>query len=359
MQDVPGQQRARQVVGGIEVAFPGPGGRGVEVAAVGGRGKVRDAGGGDGVDGLGDDPVLERRLVEEADVVDDDGAPSLRRIGQVEDVLRETRPRDNGGEAQPRAGRQIVQDFEHRRAFVAAARLAGQNFHAGRQVAGRLPRGERVHAVGESAQFLAVAGVAQVRPDQRGLVREVALRRRGLVGRELALRRDEADVRRRRERLEFQRMHPRAHRAEARRCKQDFGARQLERRQRLPDPRAVEQVDVHGEQVIGVGQRALQRQEFRKARCNARGVDRQQQAGVDLPLRRGPRFLLCGECLQLVARDGTDPRQIAVLRGGGRDEQQGQDKCGQGPAGAALDHCVMRRNRKVTWAAMGKRGMLP
>src|SRR5207247_1281242 len=57
-----------------EVPLPGPGGAVILVARVPGRGKVEGTGGGDGVDGLGDGPVLERRLREIRDVVDDDVA---------------------------------------------------------------------------------------------------------------------------------------------------------------------------------------------------------------------------------------------------------------------------------------------
>ena len=56
-------------------------------------------------------------------------------------------------EAERRAGGEVVDDLEHRRALVAGAGLAGQDVDRRRQVAARLQGGERVDAVGQHADL--------------------------------------------------------------------------------------------------------------------------------------------------------------------------------------------------------------
>src|SRR5690606_20252182 len=126
-----GQYRQRAV--GVEVALPGAGGEVDAVAFVAGRGQVGHAGSGNRVDGLRDRTVLERRLGQVDDVIDDHVAAAG---GQVKDVLRELRlVGQRGGEAQRRVRGQVVDDLQHRRAFAAAALLARQHVDGRRQVA--------------------------------------------------------------------------------------------------------------------------------------------------------------------------------------------------------------------------------
>jgi hypothetical protein len=68
-----------------EVAFPSAGGAVPLVAFVAGRGEVERSTGGDTIDGLGDDAVLEGRFIKIADIVDDDVAAGR---AEVEDVLK-------------------------------------------------------------------------------------------------------------------------------------------------------------------------------------------------------------------------------------------------------------------------------
>ena len=89
--------------------------------------------------------------------------------------------RGRGREGERRPGRQIVHDFEHRRAFVARAGLAGQNFHRGGQVAGRLDRREGVDTIGKDAPLDAGAGRREVIAGLRREMREVPFRRVDLV----------------------------------------------------------------------------------------------------------------------------------------------------------------------------------
>src|SRR6185369_11261158 len=91
---------------GQEVALPGAGGQIVGVSLVAGRGKVENAAARHRVDRLGHGPVLERRLVEVDDVVDDDVAAVG---GQGDDICRECRLVGGGGrETERRSGSEVV-----------------------------------------------------------------------------------------------------------------------------------------------------------------------------------------------------------------------------------------------------------
>jgi hypothetical protein len=143
---------------GQEVAFPGARGPVGLVPFVARGGEVEDAGGRDRVDRLRHDSVLEGRLVEVDDVVDDDVAPIG---GQVEDVLREARLADARRRvAERRAGSEVMDDLEHRRAFVAGARLPRQHVDS-RQVARRLHGRQRIDAIRQRADLHSQAGGAE------------------------------------------------------------------------------------------------------------------------------------------------------------------------------------------------------
>ncbi len=141
-----------------EVSFPRFGGALVLAAVVAGGAEVEGAGGGHIIDGLSNDaamggghhtgrlPLLKRALHGWVkDVIDDDVAP---RRPQVVDVLSEGR---GAGDARRvielREGRHVIDDLQHRRAFVSGPGLTGQDGHPCGQVFGRLESGQRVHAV--------------------------------------------------------------------------------------------------------------------------------------------------------------------------------------------------------------------
>ncbi len=161
---------------GEEVALPGTRGQVVGVPLVAGRREVDDTGGRHRIDRLRHWIVLERRLVEVDDVVDDDVAAGC---GQVEDVLREARLTGEGGrETEARTGCEVVDDLEHRRALVAAARLAGQDVDRRRQVAACLQRSQRIDTVGEHADLHPRAVDAERASCRRRIVGERRPRRR-------------------------------------------------------------------------------------------------------------------------------------------------------------------------------------
>ena len=128
------------------------------MAVVAGGAEIGDALGGDGVDRLGDEAVLEERLVEIADVVDDD--LGLGRVGQGLDVVGEAElAAVGGGECQAGAGSDVVDVLQHRPAFVGAARRAVREHVDRLGLVGRSPvlvdsaspPLELIHAVGEHA----------------------------------------------------------------------------------------------------------------------------------------------------------------------------------------------------------------
>ena len=132
-----------------EVALPGARRAVVQVPGVAGRREVEAAVGGRRVDSPGDDVVLERRLPEVDDVVDDDVRPGR---AQRLDVLGEPRlATERRREVQLGPRREVVHDLQHRRALVALPRLTRQHRHPGRQVARRLPLGQAVGAVRQHA----------------------------------------------------------------------------------------------------------------------------------------------------------------------------------------------------------------
>ena len=92
------------------VPFPDAGGVVVPVAAVTGRREVVAAVGDCCADRLGDDTVLERRLQQIPDIVNDDVGAGR---AEILDVLRHLgRPAAAGGEKQLGARRKIVDDLE-------------------------------------------------------------------------------------------------------------------------------------------------------------------------------------------------------------------------------------------------------
>ena len=79
-----------------------------------------------------------------------------------------------GGEIELCAGREVMDDFEHRGAFAAVASLAGQ--HRDRtEIAARLTRRETVDAVGQHANLDARAIDAVHQPREIREMRGVAL----------------------------------------------------------------------------------------------------------------------------------------------------------------------------------------
>ena len=140
-----------------EVSFPRSGGALVLAARVISHGEVEGAGGGHVIDGLSDDaaiergqhtgrlPLLKRALQWVKDVIDDDVAT---RRPQVVDVLSEGR--DVGGARRVielREGRHVIDDLQHRRAFVSCPGLPRQDSHSCRQVSGGLESSQGVHAI--------------------------------------------------------------------------------------------------------------------------------------------------------------------------------------------------------------------
>lgn len=110
------------------------------IARVGGGGQEQRAIGDGGVHRLGDDAVLEHRLGEEEDVVDDHVGAAGAQGG---DVLGERRlVGQSGREEQRGAGGEIVHHLAHAAPLVAAAARAGIEHHDGWwQVARLLRRG--------------------------------------------------------------------------------------------------------------------------------------------------------------------------------------------------------------------------
>src|SRR5262249_8834969 len=83
---------------------------------VAGRGKVDDAFACNGIDCLRHDAVLEKRLVEVADIVDYDGRAG---VGECDDAVGEGGlPVDGGGKGGGRTRGDVVNDLHHGPAFV-------------------------------------------------------------------------------------------------------------------------------------------------------------------------------------------------------------------------------------------------
>src|SRR5262245_27368875 len=94
---------------------------------------------------------MEWRLVVIDDVINDDVAT---RCAQSADAIGKTlNAIEGGGEEELRAGRQVVDDLQHRRALGAAggAALSRQYCHVRRQVAGGYRLRQEVDAIGEDA----------------------------------------------------------------------------------------------------------------------------------------------------------------------------------------------------------------
>ena len=144
------------------------------MARIGRRGKIQHAPRRDRVHRLRDRPVLKRPLVEIRDVIDDDVAV-VGRCGQALDVGGHRRhAAETGGEVERRAGRHVVHDLEHGRAFVARACLAWNNGDDGWQIAGGLARRQCVDPVRQHAHLGPGAGLA-AGVGHTGLVRGHAL----------------------------------------------------------------------------------------------------------------------------------------------------------------------------------------
>ena len=144
-------ERWRGGATGGEVALPDAGGGVVLVAGVAGGGEEQYAGFGDGIDRLGDDHVLEGRLIEVRDIIDDDGASGGL---QGKDVAGKTGVTiEGGGKEQFGAGQQVLDDFHHRCSLVAQAGLTPEGAGAGVQLASGFGGDQGVHAIGEHADF--------------------------------------------------------------------------------------------------------------------------------------------------------------------------------------------------------------
>ena len=148
----PGQRRQRGT--GDEIPLPGARSTVGQIPFIPGRREVEHPLGGDLVHRRGDVAVLERRLDEVDDVIDDHLTAAR---GEVEDVLREPRhAAEGGGETERGARREVVDDLEHGGAFVAPPLFPRQDIDR-RQLAGRLRVGERLDAVGERADLAPAA----------------------------------------------------------------------------------------------------------------------------------------------------------------------------------------------------------
>src|SRR5262249_23915757 len=97
--------------GGAPSVLPG------EIAVIAGGAGIEDAVGRRLVHRFGDDPVIEKGRIEEADVIEDNA--SAGGIGEGGNARGEDLGRGQTGvEGQAGAGRQVVNDFEHGAAFV-------------------------------------------------------------------------------------------------------------------------------------------------------------------------------------------------------------------------------------------------
>ncbi len=329
----------------VEVALEVPGRALREVALVAGRGEVERSRCGHGVDGLRDDAVLEDRLVEVEDVVDDDVAV-VRRVAERLDVRREARFADvRRREEELRVGRDVVDDLEHRAALV---RPAGEVLHDGHgrevperiarsgQVAARDVRGraaERVERVGEDADPDAGAGVPERVAGVVGAMRAVALgghrsderlpqrlgdarphARRARVERAAARgdpRRfgverldgglDERHVRKAGDGLDLREVDSRPHASKAPGGVEDLAAERLDSHREPVDRRRRPRGDVHVDPAVRVRPDVCRRErDSGRHRLTARLAHRLQELRVDLLLRRRARALLREESLDLL-----------------------------------------------------------
>ena len=145
-----------------------------------GRGEVRDAGLARRVGRVRDRTVLEERLVEVRDVVDDDvGVVDRTQRG---DLVREVEVTVEGGrEREMRAGREVVHELRHRAALVGlpAAREVGLHDH-GRGTAARVPDPGQISGcdVGRRVRGRADRLVERIRQDAHRLARTVHRRAR-------------------------------------------------------------------------------------------------------------------------------------------------------------------------------------
>ena len=120
-----------------------------QIAAITGHGEVDAVVGDRRVNCLGDDAVLKGWLNGIDRIVDDD---VRARGAQRLNVRRKLRlPSKYRGKVQLGAGREIVDDLQHRRPLVAFSRLSRQYRHPGRQVACRLSLGQRIDPIREHA----------------------------------------------------------------------------------------------------------------------------------------------------------------------------------------------------------------
>ena len=147
MQGAGGRQRCAGGATGREIPLPNTRRAVVLVAGIAGRGKKQRPGIGDRVDRLGDDHVLEGRLVEVRDVVDDDGAAGRL---QGEDVVGEAGIAvEGGGKEHLSAGQQVLNDFHHCRSLITGAGLAAKGACAGIQFARGFRHRQGVGAIGQ------------------------------------------------------------------------------------------------------------------------------------------------------------------------------------------------------------------
>src|SRR3954469_10637566 len=99
-----------------EITFPCAGMTCSFVPGITGGRKVEGAVGGDGIDGLRDDPILKRSFIQVADIIHDYIAPGL---AQSFDIAGESRGTVIGrGKVETRAGSEIMNDLEHGGAFA-------------------------------------------------------------------------------------------------------------------------------------------------------------------------------------------------------------------------------------------------
>ena len=168
-----GEQRTRRTPV-QKITLPRPRSPVVQVPGITRGRKIECAPGRHRVDRLGDDAVLKWRLVEIADVVHKDVAPS-RAEGQ--DVIGKVgRPAKRGGKIKRRPWSQVVNDFQQGRPLTdAAAGLTGQH-RDNAQIAGSLRIGEVVNTVREHTHLNARARHAEIRPRGHGGVRGVPFR---------------------------------------------------------------------------------------------------------------------------------------------------------------------------------------
>ncbi len=269
-------------------------------------GDVDHALSGQRIDRLRDRALLEVRLVEEGEVVDDHARAGRRQLRHAVDHVT---ARARTVERERCARREIVHDLEHRRALaLALPRL--QHLHVGRQVRGGDRRVDAVHAVGEHADRHALPRDAErlarlVGPQDRVTLREDAAGARQRRERRL----DGLDEVERREVLDGRDRRPSLDEAMGSALERDVEPTRAQRRALVRRQARHPHADVHPARLV----RAQPARPHRAGQRRPRRQRAHADAGDDLPQRsRDPRP--GRPQIPLLGERGMDGRQAATCR---------------------------------------------